>query len=275
LGISYRGGNPTERPERLKSLKDGDYPSLREVSEYFGAFVERVYNEEPHQGQGMDGRSPREVYDSLLVEKRTAKAEHLRLMLMKTTRPMKVQRQGVRVSELGGLWYKADELHLLQGQEVFARYDLNEAGQVLIFDLEDRYICEAVNRQAFTAQATAEDFRELSREKKRLRKITAAYRADEAERREEPDPLRRLLEKKRRNEPEHESPPPAKVIRVVPGGIKNIDAAVNRRNLAAQEKAERQEISEKALARWNTRTPGADSEKESLRKLYANLGLGG
>lgn len=194
LSVSYRGGHVRERPERLINImkKDELLLSLEELEVVFADWAENIYNELPHSGQGMNNRSPREVFDELCKTKRTAPKELLDLSMMRTTRPLKVQRNGVWFF---GRWYKSEELFSLQGQEVYARYDREDISRLYIFDKQDLKICEAVNRELANWDCTAshEDIRAIMKERKRNKEIVKAYKEIINETMAEPDDLKRIV----------------------------------------------------------------------------------
>lgn len=85
------------RPERLKTLKLEEYPTLEEYKKLHDYYIENIYNESPHQGEGMFGKSPRQVYEENLFERRTTTKDAMRLWLMRTTKPYTVQRNGIKI----------------------------------------------------------------------------------------------------------------------------------------------------------------------------------
>jgi len=119
---AYRGGPPGERPEGLKHLwkKTEAPPTLAQLDSLYGEFIEEAYNEHPHAGDGMEGRSPREVYDSLLPRRKTVPPEALHLLLMRQTEPRLVRRNGVWVND-HGLWYRSEDLLPHLGKRVHLR----------------------------------------------------------------------------------------------------------------------------------------------------------
>ena len=142
---TYRGGNTKERPENLnETVKAGDLQDLEEFAKVFGDWLETYYNNRPHTGQGMDGRTPNEVFAACFKTRRYVSEELLSLLLMRTSEPVKVGRQGVRVNNL---FYESDELLALQGRMVYVRYDPQNISRVFVFDEKDRLICQATNRQ--------------------------------------------------------------------------------------------------------------------------------
>ncbi len=196
LADSYRGGNTQERPERLAAIlkKPDKLMTIEELELVYSEWVESVYNEHPHAGQGMNGRSPRQVYDELCVTKRTAPEEILRLALMRSSQPLAIGRNGININ---GRYYTSDALMMRQGQQVYVRYDPAEAGLVYVFDLQDRYICQADNRQMVSWGATSEDIRAAKSESKRKKNLVKQYREALDAEAAEPDVLKRVIERRK------------------------------------------------------------------------------
>ena len=66
----YRGGNVTERPEKLKiEIKQGKILKFSELKEIFNDFIENVFNKFPSQGKILQGRSPDELWAEEFTEK--------------------------------------------------------------------------------------------------------------------------------------------------------------------------------------------------------------
>jgi hypothetical protein len=134
-GVAYTGGSTSNKPGRLAKIKKGDYSTLAEVNAAHQDWV-RTHNMTPSNGEGMNGRSPNEVYAQKLREKRTAPRELLDLLLLRKHGPVKVGKNGVRWC---GLHFGQYDLGLLQGKEVYLRIDDRDLSKVSVWDLEDRH----------------------------------------------------------------------------------------------------------------------------------------
>jgi hypothetical protein len=62
LWQSYCGNNPNNRPRRLKNLNRDQYHTFEEWKEIHDMYIDKNYNMAPHVGNGMDSKSPYEVY---------------------------------------------------------------------------------------------------------------------------------------------------------------------------------------------------------------------
>ena len=198
---AYRGGSPGERPEGLKHLwkRVEALPTLPQLDQLYGEFIEGVYNEHPHAGDGMEGRTPREVYDALLPNRAVVAPEALHLLLMRQTEPRLVRRNGVWVND-HGLWYRSAELLKRQGERIYLRYDLAEVGRAFAFDEADRFLCEATARPALAWGARQEDVRAALAEKRAHKRQAQAYRKLREEAVREPHPLKRAVEHRKEGE---------------------------------------------------------------------------
>lgn len=197
LFISYRGGNVLERPERLADvLKNPEgLITIDEFKKRFAEWVDAEYNENCHSGQGMDGRCPREVYNSLLTAVRRAAPEALRQALMRTTKPLTVQKHGIWLFDR---WFRSDTLMMRQGEKVHARYHPDKIGILYVYDLQDKFICQVESKDLVAWGATAEDQRAAEAEKKRLRKQAEQYFAGRSAVAAEPDHAKRVIDRRRK-----------------------------------------------------------------------------
>lgn len=143
LTHTYCGRDPQHKPPHLEDrLKRNQAPTFAEYAADASAWIERCYHRDPHQGHGMDGQSPEQVYQSFLGEIRTTTREALEICLMKTSRPVKVGRNGVT-------WGKycygrgAAELRPWFGKDVQLRVDPADVTRVSVWTLDGRKICDA------------------------------------------------------------------------------------------------------------------------------------
>lgn len=143
----YTGGTIAERPERLKKTgKDADnFTLLPEFVQYVDKYIRFIFNKHKHQGVGMNGRSPDQVYAACMVEKRIATPEQLNLMMMRHTRMQKVSKEGVYLNLYGQkVYYQSEDLILRHiGKKVYIRYNPDDMTEVRIYSEEDRILCTA------------------------------------------------------------------------------------------------------------------------------------
>ena len=162
---TFTGGNVLEKPENLeKLLRAGKGPTDLELTEAVEQLLEGYLNEQPYGGAVLADRGkPRtQVYKENLHRKRVPRSEEdLNLLLMRSTRAIKVDRPGVYLT-IGKtrVYYRTDEFVLnYQGQKVYLRYDPLDLSHVRAYDEDDRFISElpADSRMVLEYRASAEE----------------------------------------------------------------------------------------------------------------------
>jgi putative transposase len=172
---TYCGNSPENRPEDCEDkVAAGLAPTLAEFIDLFRAWLESDYHQSAHEGQGMDGRCPAEIFTACLGTIKTAPPELLDLLCQRRTRPVKVGRNGVTYK---GLRYGQfePELHRLLGREVVLRIDDRDISKVSVWTLDDKLICVARQNQLIPADATAEVKREAVRQRARVKRVDREY----------------------------------------------------------------------------------------------------
>lgn len=143
----YTGGTIAERPERLKKTgKDAEnFMLLPEFVQYVDKYIRYIYNKRSHNGVGMNGRTPDQVYAECMVEKRIATPEQLNLMMMRHSRMQTVSKEGVYLNLYGQkLYFQSEDLILRHIREkVYIRYNPDDMGEVRVYSSEDRFLCTA------------------------------------------------------------------------------------------------------------------------------------
>lgn len=182
---TYTGGTVVEKPERLKYVLKKDHIYTDEEFENYVEMVLAYYmNMEPYNGavEADRGKTKMEVYNEQLQRtgKRTASAEELNLMLMRSTRPQKVTRRGVHLDINGGRidYWNDDFVHLMLGKKVYFRYDPDNLSSVRIYDLEDRYIMTvpADNETVLSYNASKDEVKAAMAKTRRLERIAREYK---------------------------------------------------------------------------------------------------
>ena len=180
---TYTGGNVLEKPERLKTVlrKDAVYTD-EEFREYVEMVLEYYFNLQEYNGAVTEdrGKLKMDVFNEHLHRKRTASAEELHLMLMRSSRPQKVGRRGVHLDISGTHidYWNDDFLFLMQGQTVYFRYDPDDLSEVRIYDLEDRYLMSvpADNTAVLSYNSSKEEVKAAMAKTRRLERIAREYR---------------------------------------------------------------------------------------------------
>ncbi len=168
----YRGGNLSERPEGLtKALKHTDkLLSLQDLRDNMGHYI-NFYNNSPHQGHAMDGRTPDQVFDAEGRQQYLVSPNTLTLLMMPAQSRL-VYRNGIQF--MGG-WYYSVSLEPLRRERVQIRYDHQDLGRIAVFDTRGAFICWAVHQRRMSFKATQEELSDAMRREKTLRKSTQEY----------------------------------------------------------------------------------------------------
>jgi putative transposase len=187
LGPGFTGRHTEDKPEGLaEALRTPTLlPTLQEFREQYARYVEQVANEMPHEGHGMDGRSPREVFEAEAYVKRTATQAELRLMFMRASRPATVQARGIHAF---GAWYWSEAIAPRLGQRLYYRYDASDLSALYVFTYpEDQFICTLRRRDR--VGATTRMHKQIQHDRRAARRAAKVYLAHERQRGLVPDPL--------------------------------------------------------------------------------------
>jgi len=175
----YVGRSPEHRPEGSEvARKRGDLLTLAEFTALFDAWVEDVYHQTPHHGEGMRGRTPNQAWNDgreAGAEIRMASPATLALLMGQAKEVVRTG-QGVRV-EKRNFWSEELVRKVDIGERVVARYDREDLDVVQLFDPEGRYLCEA-QAVARTAYFDKEAPHALGKKKKFVRDLHAAEIAE-------------------------------------------------------------------------------------------------
>jgi transposase InsO family protein len=175
---TFRGNKIAERPAGVDArIKRGvDVPDLQDVHDALQNFIADKNRNHLHSGDGMDGRTPKEVWDEYFQNHavRRASPESLRLLFMKG-KISKVNRFGV--AALNSL-YRADALEGLVGQSVTYRFDPSDFQKILIYKPDGSFLCEAhkLNRTPWNDETELVRLKHF--EKQRKRAIKSGMEAD-------------------------------------------------------------------------------------------------
>lgn len=142
---SYIGNSPHNRPESMKGLNKDiatkciSYEDFKQWAES----VIKLYNNTPHGGRGMNGRTPKEVYEADLISVRKIEPDALAIIMRRTTNSVKVNKNGVKFRELQNVQYNSEQLQELAfGKKVYARYDTADVSKIHIYDdITGQFIC--------------------------------------------------------------------------------------------------------------------------------------
>lgn len=142
--VGYRGGKITERPEKLKKeVKQNKILEFAEFKTIFDDFVENILNKMPSNGKVLKGRCPDEVWAEEFAVKKIISKDALKLFCMRTSRPVKIGRNGVHDSQFD-INYWGEWMVTEKGRKVFIRRDINAYQEAWVFDAQtEEYLGKA------------------------------------------------------------------------------------------------------------------------------------
>ena len=177
--ITYKGGSIDERPERLGSfaLEKIDKGMILEEDELIAAmdswieFANHGYYKlrGGHRGQGMDGKTPKELYYEYIDknDRKMLSDEKLRLLFMYEDIRM-ITRNGINyLSET----YSHENLYFKQGDKVKIKYDPYDLKSILVYALTGEYICKAERLSEFGFNSI-EGIKNKKKREKDIRKLS-------------------------------------------------------------------------------------------------------
>ena len=132
--VGYRGGKITERPEKLKKeIKQNKILSFEEFKVIFDDFVENILNKTPSKGKVLQGKCPDELWAEEFAVKKVISKDALKLFCMRTSKPVKIGRNGVHDSQLN-INYWGEWMSPEKGRKVFIRRDIKAYQEAWVFD---------------------------------------------------------------------------------------------------------------------------------------------
>ncbi|MBQ7567189.1 transposase [bacterium] len=179
LLVGYTGTNTAKRPEALKKqLKKKQILKWAQFVELLEQFIS-VLDSMPFGARAHFAKlSPNEIWKADNPALRRANPESLALFCMRSSRLIKVGRNGVKDPDLK-VTYWAPELDAIKGQPVYMRRDLNNYSQAWIFSAKDELIClatidDGVHPLAKTPESKAELAERMARKRRELKALKAA-----------------------------------------------------------------------------------------------------
>ena len=146
---TWCASKPGDRPEDLQQLLKKDLPcmniTLEEAADIIGGWFTHIKNERAGSGKGRKGETPNETFNKNRMPLRIAPADQMRVLLMRHSQPLKIR--NAQVVFRGSAYYH-QELVKRYGEKVYVRYNENDLSRVSIYDLDDRWLCDAVKPEA-------------------------------------------------------------------------------------------------------------------------------
>lgn len=177
---SYAGNDAKKRPEHMQKTnkvldKDKDIPSLEFYTEKLTEYISE-YNNTAHYGEGMDGRTPNQVYSENITEIREiGDSNALRLLFGKTVERT-VQKNGIAMYN-NTFTNNDGKLIPYYDKKVMVTYDPDDLETVYIFDTEYNYICSASAKLKTPFRScNEEDYIRAGKEKRAVRQFAKKYK---------------------------------------------------------------------------------------------------
>ena len=208
---SYTGGTILERPDRLKKVVKSmkGLPNIEEFIQYVDIYIEGWYNKQSHEGAGMKGKCPDEVFAENMITKRVLPKEKSDLMFMRyaksNTGMLKVGKNGITLTFYGKqLQYWNEELWKEYfGQNVYVRYNPEDLSNIRIYDEQKRFLCIAALKEELSYTASKQEVKKQQQQNRNAIKEVANYKAKKEM--EQKDALTMLLEKALKEESQNKT----------------------------------------------------------------------
>jgi len=179
---TYCGKDSKRKPEDLNeylqkksSIKNAH--TLESFAELANEYIIKVYNNNSHQGNGMEGRSPNEVMASR-TSRRVLANGVVELLLRGWSGELKVGKNGVRFK---GVYYGQYNIDLLayQGRKVRLAYDPDDLREVQVYDSTAMRLITTAEQNQFVRYGdpvSDEALRQAMKDKSRVAKAMKAQR---------------------------------------------------------------------------------------------------
>lgn len=178
--VGYRGGKITERPEKLKKeIKQNKIMEYSDFKLLFDNFIKNVLNKTPSRGINLKGKCPDEAWAEEFAVKKVISKDALKLFCMRTSKPVKIGRNGVTDSSLD-VSYWADWMTTEKGRKVFLRRDINAYQEAWVFDAKtEQYLGKAniYHETSFLAKTDVEksQLKNAIANKRKEQKVLKSY----------------------------------------------------------------------------------------------------
>ena len=178
---SYCGKDPARRPEDITEVLENQKTireayDLESFAKLVGEYVE-AYNRTAHSGEGMENRSPAEVFESR-SSRRVLQAGVTELLCRIWSRELIVGKNGVKVKEM---WYGQYNLDLLvhQGKKVRAAHNPDDMRSVYVYDAKTLRLITTAEQNHLVAYGRAvneEELRDAMRQKSKAVRFMKGYK---------------------------------------------------------------------------------------------------
>ncbi|MCD4650244.1 MAG: Mu transposase C-terminal domain-containing protein [Candidatus Cloacimonetes bacterium] len=147
---TFRGASIADKPAFLmrnekwiRSLKKREPLTIEHAKQLISVYFQEFYGRTPHGG--LAGKTPLDVFRKAEVpEDRAIKSAELNFMMLKVEERV-VKPNGIL---LANILYYHDYLMNHVGKKVYLRYDLMDMRSILVYDQNEKQICQALARKS-------------------------------------------------------------------------------------------------------------------------------
>lgn len=207
--ITYKGGNISERPERMKSfamdkITKGKILEQEELEAALEAFINyknhsyyalrRETGRKAHRGRGMNNRTPLEVFneENPVGERKMLSDEKLRLLFL-YEEIRTIQQNGI---EYLGNTYEHENLYFHQKEKVKIKFDPHDLRSIYVYLETGEFLCKADKLQTAGWSNDIDSIKAKANRHKKIAKLEKLIIGIREEEREETGIIEYNFEKK-------------------------------------------------------------------------------
>jgi len=169
----YRGKNTIEKPEILaKQWRTGDVFPFDEFKLAIQKWIDVEYCEN-REHQGLEMRTPNQVFAETRIEKRMVRDEELLWLCSEYPRELKVGRNGIYF--MGDYYWSEKIACEYLGDRIKLRFNDNDLSRIFVTDTKGVFIGMADKRNPGTWNMAADEYRKHMRMKKAVIESTMPY----------------------------------------------------------------------------------------------------
>lgn len=169
---AYCGNTPEARPEEWDAGKAASIDLVRELfAEELGAYLRT-----PHRGDGMDGKSPMQMYTELMnaagYVPRQISALQMRVCALSAV-PITIQKDGSFIIH-GARYYSVETARLAKGRGYYARYNRHDLAEPVFVYRGSKLVAENVRQIERTPGNSKEAAQKIAKERADYMRATKA-----------------------------------------------------------------------------------------------------
>lgn len=173
--LGYKGGHIMERPEKLKDIvkyQAEELMDIYQVTEMLEQWID-WYNNQPHRGRGMDGRTPRERFEKECpIEVREIMPKEMLYELFLYKQERTVGQHGIVLNKQE---YRFENYQMFIGQKVLVKYDYENLREVFVYTLEGKMIGVAKPVVLANFKDSVPQIKEVQRANRSVKKALKKY----------------------------------------------------------------------------------------------------